>query len=868
MAELKEKLRKVLENRPENHIHPFFWQHGESQDVLLEELHRIYYNGIRGVCVEARGDDGFGTARWYDSMRCILRECRKLGMDFWLLDDRHFPTGQANGLLKEKYPQLGRRAVGEYHTDVLGPCKDAAVQGMCRLQPDETFLGAVACERILNDPDQRMTGRCIDLTANAENGLVFCDLPQGCWRVFILYTKPVGDEYGYAYVDTLREDSAHVLIEGVYEPHYRELGEFFGNTFRGFFSDEPFIMAEAKLPTGNECVPYRGVPWNDEVCRDLTAAYGADWLCALPALWFPMEGAQRIRTAYMDVVTKRYRQCFSMQLGDWCRAHGVIYTGHVVEDTGYHTQLRSTGHFFRSMDGQDIAGVDVVLDQIIPGMADMINAVPCSYQVADPDFFHFLLAKLGSSHAHIQPLKQGRAMCEVYGAYGWAEGLPTMKWLTDHMLVRGINEFVPHAYSPMYPDPDCPPYFYARGHNPEHRQFGLLMHYMNRMTTLLSGGVHHADCAMLYQAQGEWAGGRYLPAEKPARVLTEAQLDFDVIPEDALPDADVRGGRLYLNRESYACFIVPGADYLPAAVLRTLADWARQGLPVWFVETAPIGCCEGGALPEGTQAPKTVPLVSLAQKLRENGFAQLTAEGKNARWLRFYHTETGDEHFWMFFNENATEPVDVRLSFADMPSGTLLRYDAMANSAVIERADGTVTLQLPPYQSAVLYFGDVGGLPLSAPQPRPTQAVPQQLQWRISTAAPEAFDPELAQPQQIPFGEGRPIEKLYNLAREDAAFSGFVRYETTLRLPRDGSYLLDLGQVGETAYVLLDGKVIGEAIIPPYRFAFTEKAGEAALTVITTSHPGYRERDGFSAFLSMEPIGLQGPVTVWKTEQD
>lgn len=62
-------------------------------------------------------------------------------------------------------------------------------------------------------------------------------------------------------------------------------------------------------------------------------------------------------------------------LGDWCRAHGVMYIGHVIEDMNTHQRLG-------------------------------------------------------------------------YGAFGWAEGIPMMKYLTDHMLVNGINYFVPHAFSP------------------------------------------------------------------------------------------------------------------------------------------------------------------------------------------------------------------------------------------------------------------------------------------------------------------------------------------------------------------------------------------------------------------------------------
>ena len=63
-------------------------------------------------------------------------------------------------------------------------------------------------------------------------------------------------------------------------------------------------------------------------------------------------------------------------------------------------------------------------------------------------------------------------MCEIFGAYGWAEGVKTMKYLLDHMLVRGINYFVPHAFSPKVDDADCPPSFYNGGKNPLYKHFG------------------------------------------------------------------------------------------------------------------------------------------------------------------------------------------------------------------------------------------------------------------------------------------------------------------------------------------------------------------------------------------------------------
>ena len=79
-------------------------------------------------------------------------------------------------------------------------------------------------------------------------------------------------------------------------------------------------------------------------------------------LWFDAgEISAEFRIQYMDVITNLYRDNFSLKLAKWCSERGVLYTEHVTEDMGNHTKLGSgTGHFFRSMKGQDLAGIDVV----------------------------------------------------------------------------------------------------------------------------------------------------------------------------------------------------------------------------------------------------------------------------------------------------------------------------------------------------------------------------------------------------------------------------------------------------------------------------------------------------------------------------
>lgn len=52
--------------------------------------------------------------------------CRAL-CKVWILDDKHFPTGYANGLLQKKYPERERRFLREHHMDLMGPAKETAI---------------------------------------------------------------------------------------------------------------------------------------------------------------------------------------------------------------------------------------------------------------------------------------------------------------------------------------------------------------------------------------------------------------------------------------------------------------------------------------------------------------------------------------------------------------------------------------------------------------------------------------------------------------------------------------------------------------------------------------------------------------------
>ena len=103
---MDKRLQENLKNVQHNFIAPFLWLHNEDDKYIVAEIERIYDCGIRSVCLESRTHEDFCHEDWWSDIRLIFDECKKRDMNVWILDDKHFPSGYANGIFKEKYKDL------------------------------------------------------------------------------------------------------------------------------------------------------------------------------------------------------------------------------------------------------------------------------------------------------------------------------------------------------------------------------------------------------------------------------------------------------------------------------------------------------------------------------------------------------------------------------------------------------------------------------------------------------------------------------------------------------------------------------------------------------------------------------------------
>ena len=865
------KLNDLLNGRKtDDNIFPLFWQHGEEEHVLRNEIQKMKSADIAGFIVESRPHPDFLGERWWKDLDIIIDEAKRQDMKVWVFDDNAYPSGYSAGLIKQNNPDLVKKYLREDHIDAVGPLSGSSILLRPWYDENETLISVVAARRTDLDREIDSTS-LIDITEFEKDGVLYWDIPEGAWRIFIFTcTGKGGEEHTKDYLNPLQKEAVKAYIDYVYETHYEHYKDEFGKTFMGFFTDEPrfgsLMSYEAVLGKTDMVIPFK-----NGLTDLLSENLGEDFVKYLPLLWYNNDDlSAKARYVYMDTVSTLFADNFQAQIGDWCRKHGVKSIGHVVEDNGAHARLGyGAGHFFKVMKGQDYSGFDVVY-HVFPEYTDGKYNSPFGY--LDADFFYWGLAKMAVSAAHIDPKKDGITVCEVFGAYGWQEGLKLMKWLTDFICVRGANFIIPHAFSPKYPDSDCPPHFYAQGHNPQWKDFKIWSGYANRVCSLLKGGKHKADAAVLYHAEAEWAG-KAQPFEKIVKVLNQNQIDCDIIPIGAFFNTDnfeILDGTFRINNELYPAIIIPYSEYLPKIFINKLAELADNGVTVIFCEDYP-----SYVLSDKTEKFSCEDIFSVCEKIyncHTDSIAELLKQRdtewsvkipKPDKYFRHYRYIAENMNIYFLTNESKFHTFDEIVEFPLCDSAVI--YDAMENkvynaSAEVNSGHTKIRIVLEPYQSLFVIFGsDITSDTCRVMNENLKDILVLEGPWKISKSTAKSY-PDFEPDQKL--------KTLGNISAYDMypKFSGIVKYTTMFVLDEiNGDIFLNIGEAYETVSVKVNGVYAGTRIAPPYLFDITSYAviGKNEIEIeVTNTLAKAKGENWLDRYMPQEPSGLIGPVKV------
>lgn len=266
------------------------------------------------------------------------------------------------------------------------------------------------------------------------------------------------------YVDTLDGEVIADFIHEIYEPYY----EKYGSTFDGFFTDEPQISRD-------------GYPWSFILPAEYEKAYGEPIYDHLIELFLPCGDYKTTRMRYWKLVTELFSKNFMKQIHDWCAAHDLKFTGHLVLEDSFDSQITSNGACMPHYEYFDIPGMDWLGRDIFP--------VLTQHQ----------LASAAAQTGRKQILSETFALC------GHNVGHDELKRNYEWMMVRGINLMCQHleGYSLRgIRKRDYPPAMYCQ--QPWWADYKVFNDAMSRVGMLLADGNVKVSTLVMHTETSAW----------------------------------------------------------------------------------------------------------------------------------------------------------------------------------------------------------------------------------------------------------------------------------------------------------------------------------------------------------------------------
>lgn len=520
------------------------------KEEIESQIRDFHAKGIGGFFIHARFglETEYLSREWMDAVKHAVNVAEELDMEVWLYDENGFPSGIGD---------LKVSAIPEYRSKFIdlteGSGRDGA-QVELDLPSGEVIM---AYAHPAGKPDSDR----IDLTSEVfENKLIWAT-PQGEWDV-IVYSKCILEDpndviFG---VDYMNPEAMRYFFDFTLEPYERAVGQHFGKTIKGIFTDEPTL-----LPWHHDLCWYglrdngRVVVWDDLVESQMKVRVGMDAQQFLPHMFFDIdENTPNIRKAFWQTVADLYVKAFFEPYKQWCDDHSMKLTGHVLFEEGLYINTDFQSDITALLSNLHIPGTD--------HLGEVTECPYGGYANLPRQLTNLQGEKLVASLAHYTGKEA--AISETYGCAGWGLSFEKMKWMVDWQYSLGINMLCPHAlfYSiEGFRKSDAPPSENHMAGWKHYRKFG---DYIGRLSYVLRGGRHVAKVALFYPLKEFWGKHKIGCVDEEdkvisdsfdlcASILTRLHFDYDILSEQALADAEVRDGKIYIQNEEYEALIAP-----------------------------------------------------------------------------------------------------------------------------------------------------------------------------------------------------------------------------------------------------------------------------------------------------------------------
>ncbi len=540
---------------------PYYGLNGPvTLETIQRDLDTMKQLGFEAVTVQAGYNMPFAylSPEYFAFFRTFIGEAGKRNMRVWIVDDAGYPSGFAGGKFSSTAPELRMQAL-EVVQKV--PVTGGAVVHQA-LAPD--VVSAAAVDENGNAVPVPLHGDVLDWTA-----------PPGQWTVLLVdhefRTSPTRSDTNpnrakdttQSLEDYLNPAATAKYLEWTHEQYKRYVGDEFGKTILGFRGDEPDYSISGLPWTTTFFARFQEI--KDYDVQPYAALFAQTPSRRDPGVSIHLTPEQiRIKGDYYDVFSQMFAAGFFEPQGEWCARNNLEYQVHLNHEEMELELTHSEGSFFRDMRWVEVPGIDAIWHQI---WKDTISDYP----------------RLASSVAHVYG--RPRAFTESFAAYRPQPDVEMARYILNEEMVRGVNLVEMMYFPATSAGPKAAPMVMGRA------GFSDLAAYVRRLSYLMAMGRPDASAALFLPSSSMWLGDNEADRQfvSTERLLSEHQVDFDIVDEDALArDLKAEGGSFETQSgNKYRTVILPKPQVLSEVVVARLQAFAAGGGTVIFLGGTP-----------------------------------------------------------------------------------------------------------------------------------------------------------------------------------------------------------------------------------------------------------------------------------------
>lgn len=551
------------------------------------------------------------SEEWMNLISACADEAQKNGIYAWLYDEDKWPSGYAGGVVPLMNEEFRSRSLMLLKKDGI--------------TEDDTLVKEIEI-----------------------NGAVYFI----CKRV-----APLNSEWfnGFSYVDLMNPKAVKAFLDSTHEKYKESVGEYFGDTIPGIFTDEPCYV----FNYGAE-----NAPWSEYLPDFFINMKGYDITEHVHKLFFDVEDYKKIRYDYYEACTALFKQSFTKQYYDWCNANNLIFTGHFMSEDSCWYQTQWSGDVMSHYEFMHWPGTDKLGRNIHLNITNKQCASACDQ------------------------LNKERAFSEVFGCMGGQVSFFERKWIGDWQTVLGIN-FVNHHLS-LYSmrgerKRDYPAnLFYQQPWWQEERG---MSDYFARICAFASEGKRDVNILLMQPLSSVWSeyspihaiNGHSLenvydrPFEIFARRLMESKLDYHIGNENLMKKfGSVNGNKIVVGQHEYGCVLVPPMANMMQSTYDLLQEFSANGGKLIFTEKQPwmieaVECSDNNFknYETGRSIEDSINILSAYNQGRPAVIDKITGGNAHSIWLHARDFEGNKRYFFINTNKDRTVKAAVKIPKAE-----------------------------------------------------------------------------------------------------------------------------------------------------------------------------------------------------------